>query len=200
MIPALPRLPRRVAPGPWPSYEKGWICAGTRRTRCATGRLAAGVTLAASLVLCLAACAYSGPSDTFKRLTAVDQGRPYIGMTKSEVLACAGPPHSRYGSGPNSETLTYHYNGDGPVPQSGGAKKKSSSGFLGFGKKNGGGDWTCTASLVFENDKLVRVSYANKDVRSPYQWQQEKDPKKREELKEQPVPTCNFSLPLCRRG
>jgi hypothetical protein len=166
----------------------------------AAGRFAAGVTLTVGLALGLTACAYSGPNDAFKRLTTVDQSKPYIGMTKEEVLACAGPPHSLYGSGPNSETLTYHYDGDGPVPSSGGEKKKSSSGFLSFGKKKGGGDWTCTASLVFENDKLVRVSYANKDVRSPYQWQHEKDPKKREELKDEPVPTCNFSLPRCRRS
>ena len=66
-------------------------------------------------------------------------------------------------------------------------------------KKKGGKDWTCTASLVFESGRLVRVSFAHKDVRSPYDWQGEKNPKKREALRTQPVPTCSFSLPNCAR-
>ena len=30
-------------------------------------------------------------------------------MSKTDIIACAGEPHSRFESGPNSETLTYHY-------------------------------------------------------------------------------------------
>jgi hypothetical protein len=82
---------------------------------------------------------------------ARDPAAPYLGMTKAQILACAGEPHSR----------------------------------------------TCSASLVFENDKLVRVTFAHKDVRSPYQWQSEKDPKKAEKMRKEGVPTCAFSLPRC---
>jgi hypothetical protein len=37
-------------------------------------------------------------------------------MTKAQILACAGEPHSRFKSGAAKETLTYHYSGAGPVP------------------------------------------------------------------------------------
>ena len=33
---------------------------------------------------------------------------------------------------------------------------------------------------MFENGLLARVSFAHKDVRSPYDWQKEKNPKKQE--------------------
>jgi hypothetical protein len=36
-------------------------------------------------------------------------------------------------------------------------------------------------------------------VRSPYDWQSEKDPKKQEAMRKEKVPTCTFSLPNCRR-
>ena len=39
------------------------------------------------------------------------------------------------------------------------------------------------------------MSFAHKDVRSPYDWQSEKDPKKQEEMRKEDVPTCTFSLP-----
>ncbi|MGH6865307.1 MAG: hypothetical protein ACREDO_03825 [Methyloceanibacter sp.] len=165
----------------------------------------AGAALALSVAV--ASCAGgSGPTDAYKRLTTVDYGEPYIGMTKQEVISCAGPPHSRFNSGAATETLNYRYNGAGPVPgggQKSGDKgdkkeKKKSSGMLGSLKKSDG-DWTCSASLVFENDRLVRVSYAHKDVRSPYAWQSEDDPKKAEEMRQQDVPSCQFSLPRCHR-
>jgi hypothetical protein len=43
----------------------------------------------------------------------------------------------------------------------------------------------------------VRVSYAHKDVKSPYDWQKEKDPEKQKALRAAGVPTCSFSLPNC---
>ncbi len=137
-----------------------------------------------------------------------DPARPYLGMSTEAIIACAGAPHSRYKSGSDAETLTYHYSGAGPVPApSGGDKEKKDKdkdkpnlSFFGGDKKDKkkkNSDWTCTASLTFENGKLTQVNFAHKDVRSPYDWQKEKDPKKQEALRNAPLPTCTFSLPNC---
>ena len=45
-----------------------------------------------------------------------DPAAPYLGMSQAEIIACAGEPHSRFESGSNTETLTYHSSGAGPVP------------------------------------------------------------------------------------
>ena len=140
---------------------------------------------------------------------ARDPAAPYLGMTKDEILACAGEPHARLKMGANAETLTYHYSGAGPVPAEpakSGEKdkskdKKSSIADL-FGDKKGkkkNKDWTCSASLKFEDGKLVSVNFAHKDVRSPYEWQAEKDPIKQEAKRKEEMPTCTFSLPRCTR-
>ena len=143
---------------------------------------------------------------------ARDPAAPYLGMTEAEIIACAGEPHARFRSGANAETLTYRYNGAGPVPaepaKSGDKdkskeKKKSSIADI-FGdkkdkKKDKDKDWTCSASLKFEDGKLVSVNFAHKDVRSPYAWQAEKDPKKQEAMRNEEMPTCTFSLPRCSR-
>jgi hypothetical protein len=130
---------------------------------------------------------------------------PYLGMTKAQILACAGEPHSGFKSGAGKETLIYHYSGAGPGPvpakepkaeEKKSGEKESKSIFSKF-KKEEDKNWTCSASLVFENDKLVRVTFAHKDVRSPYQWQSEKDPKKAEKMRKEGVLTCAFSLPRC---
>ena len=144
-----------------------------------------------------------------------DPAAPYLGMSQAEIIACAGEPHSRFESGSNKETLTYHYSGAGPVPaeKSKSDDKKSDekksddkksdknklSSIFGKNKKKQDKDWTCSASLVFEDGKLVRVNFSHKDVRSPYDWQAEKDPKKQEEMRKEGVPTCEFSLPRCAR-
>ena len=175
-----------------------------------------------------------------------DPAAPYLGMSVTDILACAGDPHSRFESGPNKETLVFRYTGTGPVPaekakaddkSSGGKKsadkksnatksddKKSDDAKSGakpsddkksddskpdtnklssiFGKnskKKENADWTCSASLVFEDGKLVRVNFAHKDVHSPYDWQAEKDPVRQEEKRKEGVPTCEFSLPKCPR-
>ena len=135
---------------------------------------------------------------------ARDPAAPYLGMTEAEIIACAGEPHARFRSGANAETLTYRYSGAGPVPaapdETEKKKKKSFADIFGDKKKKKKDkDWTCSASLVFEGGKLVRVSFAHKDVRSPYAWQSEKNPKKREALRKEEVPTCTFSLPQCAR-
>jgi hypothetical protein len=131
---------------------------------------------------------------------AADPAKPYLGMTTEQIIACAGEPRSRYKSGPEAETLTYHYSGAGPVPAPPGDKKKKDKPGLAFfgGKKDKKkGDWTCTASLAFENGRLTQVYFAPKDVRGRYDWQKEKDPVKQEKMRKEGVPTCIFSLPNC---
>ena len=64
----------------------------------------------------VASCAGSNPVATIKDMTAGDPAAPYLGMSRSEVIACAGQPHSQYRSGDNAETLTYRYSGEGPRP------------------------------------------------------------------------------------
>ena len=54
------------------------------------------------------------PVQTFER-TFFDPTKPYIGMTKEQIIACAGKPTGSYGT-TSGETLTYHYSGAGPVP------------------------------------------------------------------------------------
>ena len=131
-----------------------------------------------------------------------DPAKPYLGMSKEAIIACAGEPHSKYQSGAQAETLTYHYSGAGPVPGAPSEKKKKDKPSFSFGgdkkdKKKGDKGWTCTASLIFENGLLARVTFAHKDVHSPYDWQKEKDPVKAEKMRKEGVPTCTFSLPNC---
>jgi hypothetical protein len=139
-----------------------------------------------------------------------DPAAPYLGMSVTDILACAGEPHSRFESGPNKETLTFRYSGAGPVPaekpkaddkkaDDKKSDKNSLSSIIGKNKKKEDKDWTCSASLVFEDGKLVRVNFAHKDVHSPYDWQAERDPVKQEEKRKEGVPTCEFSLPKCAR-
>ena len=136
---------------------------------------------------------------------ARDPAAPYLGMTKAQILACAGEPHSRFKSGAAKETLTYHYSGAGPVPvpaQEPNAEEKKSEekepkSIFSKLKEKEDKNWTCSASLFFQNNKLVRVTFAHKDVRSPYQWQHEKNPEKAEKMRREGVPTCTFSLPRC---
>lgn len=155
----------------------------------------------ASLLWLTIACAGLGAVFT-GAAQARDPAAPYLGMTQAEIVACAGEPQSRFRSGAQAETLTYRYSGAGPVPpdpdKTKEKKKKSiADAFNDTKKKNK--KWTCSASLVFEGGKLVSVTYAHKDARSPYAWQSEKDPKKQEAMRKEEVPTCTFSLPRCSR-
>ena len=191
----------------------------------------------ARLVLAATLAGLCGSALLISAAYAADPAKPYLGMSREEIVACAGEPYAKYKSGAEAETLTYHYSGAGPVPAAPGEKKKKESGLAGFfpggdkkdkkekkadqsetgakketadasepgakkGKKNKKKDsgWTCTASLVFESGLLARVSFAHKDVRSPYDWQKEKDPKKQEAMRNAPLPTCTFSLPNCARA
>jgi len=36
---------------------------------------------------------------------AGDPSAPYLGMTKAQIIACAGEPHSRFKSGAEKETM-----------------------------------------------------------------------------------------------
>ena len=74
-----------------------------------------GFGFAAALAGVSAGCASgSGPQDAYTQLTRVDYGKPYVGMSKAEVLKCAGQPRSRIPAGSSAETLIYHYSGAGP--------------------------------------------------------------------------------------
>lgn len=168
--------------------------------------LAAPVRLRALL---LAAAGASVSAGLVTAALARDPAAPYLGMTKDEIIACAGEPHARFRSGAEAETLTYHYSGAGPVPAEPSKEKdkdkskdkKSSIADI-FGDKKGkkkDKDWTCSASLKFEQGRLVSVNFAHKDVRSPYAWQDEKDPVKQEAMRKEELPTCTFSLPRCSR-
>ena len=142
-----------------------------------------GTAFVAAALACLAAgcTGLSGPEQAYKSLTRVDYGKPYIGMSKDEVLRCAGSPRSRIPGNGGTETLIYHYKGAGPVP--GGTPK----------------DPTCTASLTISAGRVTRVNYAHMQARSPYAYQSEKNPEKAEELRRTEAPTCVFSLPRCPR-
>ncbi|MBM3543691.1 MAG: hypothetical protein FJX44_04165 [Alphaproteobacteria bacterium] len=161
-------------------------------------RLIVILAIEVCLPLALMSCGGMGPQSTLQSIAYGDPAKPYLGMSKAEIVSCAGQPHSRYGSGEGSETLTYRYSGAGPVP---GAAPKSTDKKkpFGGGSSSDSKDWTCSASLVFENDRLTRVSFAHREVRSPYAWQAEKDPEKQEEMRKAELPTCTFSLPRCRR-
>jgi hypothetical protein len=161
--------------------------------------------LAAASLLGSCATAVQGPADMVHRITSSDPTKTYLGMTKAEIIACAGQPHSRYPAAEGSEILTYHYSGAGPVPapdkgdKDGKDDKKQKGIFGGTGGKKDKGNWDCTASFVFDGDRVVRISFAHKNVESPYAWQKIKDADKAEQKREEGVPTCTFTLPNCPR-
>jgi hypothetical protein len=184
-----PTAPKRSQSGAtaFSGVQKGMDLRGNseqrRRDRKTGLGIGAAIALGVAVGLLLVGCGGggSGPEDAIRQLSQVDYGKPYLGMSKDEVLRCAGQPRSRIPAGQTTETLVYHYTGGGPVP---GEKKEKA---------------TCTASLTFEKGSLVRVSYAHMDVRSPYAWQSEDDPKKAEQMRREGTPTCVFSLPRCPR-
>ena len=143
----------------------------------------------------------------FKHIAYGDPAAPYLGMSKTDIIACAGPPHSRYQSGGATETLTYHYEGAGPVPGEAAQsrregtnprrRRRRGASFAAAIKKDNK-DWTCTASLVFENDHLTRVNFAHKDVEALMPRRQEKDRRRRRRAR-RALPTCTFSLPAALR-
>jgi hypothetical protein len=140
----------------------------------------------------LGASSCQAPRATFER-TFFDPAKPYVGMTKEQVIACAGAPAGRYNTN-TGETLVYHYSGAGPVPTAA-PKKQDDAKANPFGSKKSDKNYDCNASLVFEGGRLARVTFAPRLAVSPYETK--KDPKTREKVPvEQPKP-CSFSLPNC---
>jgi hypothetical protein len=140
----------------------------------------------------LGASSCQAPRATFER-TFFDPAKPYVGMTKEQVIACAGAPAGRYNTN-TGETLVYHYSGAGPVPTAA-PKKQDDAKANPFGSKKSDKNYDCNASLVFEGGRLTRVTFAPRLAVSPFETK--KDPKTREKVPvEQPKP-CSFSLPNC---
>ena len=140
----------------------------------------------------LGASSCQAPRATFER-TFFDPAKPYVGMTKEQVIACAGAPAGRYNTN-TGETLVYHYSGAGPVPTAA-PKKQDDAEANPFGSKKSDKNYDCNASLVFEGGRLTRITFAPRLAVSPYETK--KDPKTREKVPvEQPKP-CSFSLPNC---
>jgi hypothetical protein len=168
----------------------------------------ASLVLLPSLAAALIAASCANPSATIKAIAYGDPTKPYLGMTKQELITCAGQPYSTYPSG-GSETLTYHYTGAGPVPGEAAKpdKKKDDGekkgGLMGGLKKKDDKNWTCTASFVFQDDRAVKITFAHRDVTSPYAYQggkSEEERAKNAAKGPQEVPTCTFSLPRCPKG
>jgi hypothetical protein len=91
-----------------------------------------------ALSFLLFGCANKKSSDTHKARTGL------IGMSKAEILSCAGTPAKSVKSN-NIEVLTYSYAGGQPlsgagVPQQG----------------------QCSASFVFQRDRLTRLDYTGR--------------------------------------
>jgi len=138
------------------------------------------------------------PLSTLERTVKGNPAKPYLGMTKEQIIACAGTPRGSYLKG-NAESLTYHYSGAGPVPGAPAKKsdkksdKSDKPNMLSRPKEDK--DWTCAATLTFEQGRLTQVTYAPKEVVSPYETKT--DPKTHEKVAvPQPAP-CTFSLPNC---
>jgi hypothetical protein len=147
----------------------------------------------AALVVGFAASGCQAPVSTLQRTIGSNPAKPYRGMSKEEIIACAGQPASVF-SHKTGETLVYHYNGPGPVPST--DKKKKDGGSI-LGGRGSSKDWTCSASLIFEAGRLERVSYAHRDVESPYKTKTNPETGKKEYV---PQPeACSFSLPNCLR-
>ena len=125
----------------------------------------------ASLAVGVTVASCAAPVQTFERAVYGDPAKPYFGKTKAEMIACAGAPFATYKTD-TAETLTYHYSGAGPVP--GEVKKKDDDQAQGgmFGAKKQDKNYKCTASLVFENDRLVRVNFAPRVIITPYTRQE----------------------------
>jgi hypothetical protein len=156
--------------------------------------------------LLVASCA--NPSATIKEIAYGDPTKPYLGMSKEELISCAGQPYSTYPSGA-TETLTYHYTGAGPVPadpaksdkKKDDDKANQKGGLMsGLKKKDDNKNWTCTASFTFQEGRVSKIVFAHRDVTSPYAYQSGKSAEERaknEAKGPQEVPTCQFSLPRC---
>jgi hypothetical protein len=165
----------------------------------------ASPAMLASLAAAILAASCANPSATIKEIAYGDPTKPYLGMSKEELISCAGQPYSTYPSGA-TETLTYHYTGAGPVPADPAKKKdddksNQEGGVLGrMKKKDDNKNWTCTASFTFQDGRVSKIVFAHRDVTSPYAYQTGKTAEERAKNESKgpgEVPTCQFSLPRC---
>jgi hypothetical protein len=149
----------------------------------------------AILAVGLLAAACASPVATLERTISGDPAKPYLGKSKAEIMACAGAPFASY-KGSSTETITYHYSGAGPVP-GGDAKKPGEPEKPGLLiTKKSDKNWKCTASLTFEADHLIRVTFAPQVVVSPYADQSDDNKKKKSAAPAEPV-KCTFVLSNC---
>jgi hypothetical protein len=140
----------------------------------------------------LAAC--QAPMQTIERTVKGDPGKPYYGLTKEQIIACAGQPRSTYQKG-SAENLTYRYSGAGPIPSAAPKKQDKPNPQNALSKPKEDKNFACSATLTFEQGRLTNVTYAPAQVVSPYETKT--DPKTHEKI---PVPQpqpCTFSLPNC---
>jgi hypothetical protein len=142
----------------------------------------------------LGASSCQSPRATFERTFLPDPAKPYLGMSKEQIIACAGPPSGSYSTN-TGDTLTYHYSGAGPVPTAAPKKQDDSKKSNPFGGKKSDNNYDCAASLAFEGGHLVRVTFAPRLAVSPYQTKNDPTTGKKV-LVDQPKP-CTFSLPNC---
>jgi hypothetical protein len=148
----------------------------------------------AILAVGLGVSSCQSPKATFERTFLPDPAKPYVGMSKEQIIACAGTPAGSYATN-TGETLTYHYSGAGPVPTAAPKKQDDTKKGNQFGAKKSDTNYDCNASLIFEGGHLTRVTFAPRLAVSPYETKT--DPKTHEKIPvEQPKP-CTFSLPNC---
>jgi hypothetical protein len=143
----------------------------------------------------LAVASCQSPRATFDAVVLGDPAKPYLGMSKEQVVACAGSPSGSYGT-TSGETLVYHYSGPGPVPAAA-KEKKAADPTNPFAKSKADKTWSCSASLSFEGGRLARVNFAPREVVSPYA--KKKDAKTGQKVTVTPPEPCTFSLPNCAR-
>jgi hypothetical protein len=144
----------------------------------------------------LGATACQAPMATLERISMGDPAKPYAGMTKDEIIACAGKPSGSYANA-TGETLVYHYSGPGPTPSAEKDKPKPDAPKGPLGQPKADKNWACSASLAFENGRLARATFAPREVVSPYATK--KDSKTGEKKAVEAPPPCAFSLPNCAR-
>jgi hypothetical protein len=155
--------------------------------------LAIGLAVLAAGAL-VAGCG-GAPRAQMTRIIGGNPAGPYLGKTKTEIIACAGIPSGSYKTN-TSENLVYHYSGAGPVPGAQPEEKKKGGGIFGGGGKKEDKDYKCVATLTFESDRLTGVNYAPRDAVSPYATKEDKTTHEKVPV---PMPDpCSFSLPQCK--
>jgi len=149
------------------------------------------IGLALLVAVLLPGCG-GAPRAQMTRIVSGNPVGPYLGKTKTEIIACAGLAFATYKTS-TGENLTYHYSGAGPVP--GAQPEEKKKGIFGGGGKKEDKDYKCQATLNFENDRLVGATYAPRDAVSPYATKKDKATGEKVPVT-MPEP-CSFSLPQC---